>query len=236
MVFSYLRAAAALLAVAVLAGCAGPVQQPVDLAADYFSAGKARPGRIGVVVAELPKPDTQFPGASCLLCIGVANLAHTAMTAEVQKFSTAELNPLAADLAALLKKRGLDAVVVDEKLKVADLPDLGASDPTNKSRKNFGALKAKHKLDRLLVVDITALGVWRSYSAYVPTDLPKAVLYGTVSLVELNTHALEWYLPLQLSRGADGAWDEPPKFPGLSNAYYQVLETAMDMMKKPLGK
>ena len=219
-----------------LAGCAGPVQQPVDLAADYFAAAKAKPGRIGVVMADLPKPDTEFPGAGCLLCIAVANGVHSALSKEVQAFSTAELKPLPADLVALLKKQGLDAVLISDPLKVTDLPDLGASDPTNKSRKNFGALKTKHQIDRLLVVNITSLGVWRSYSAYVPTDVPKAILSGTASLIDLSTHALEWYLPLSLSRAAEGNWDEPPKFPGLSNAYYQVLETGMDLVKKPFTR
>ena len=227
---------AALALSAFLAGCAGSVQTPVNLAADYFSAGKAKPGKVGVVMSDLPKPDTQFPGAFCLLCMAVANGAHSALSKEVQTFSTAELQPLPADLAALLKKQGLDVVLINDPLKVADLPDLGASDPVNKARKNYASLKAKHGIDRLLVVHITSLGVWRSYSAYVPTDPPRAVLNGTVSMIDLSSHALEWFLPLAVSRAADGAWDEPPKFPGLSNAYYQVLETGMDMVKKPLGK
>ena len=227
---------AALALSALLAGCAGPVQTRVNLAADYFSAGKAKTGKVGVVMSDLPKPDTQFPGAFCLLCMAVANGAHSALSKEVQAFSTAELQPLPADLAALLKKQGLDVVLINEPLKVADLPDLGASDPVNKARKNYASLKAKHGIDRLLVVHITSLGVWRSYSAYVPTEPPRAVLNGTVSMIDLSSHALEWYLPLAVSRAADGAWDEPPKFPGLSNAYYQVLETGMDLVKKPLGK
>ena len=221
---------------AFLAGCAGPVQQPMNLAADYFSSAKAKAGKVGVVMSDLPKPDTQFPGAFCLLCLAVANGAHSALSKEVQSFSTTELQPLPADVAALLKKQGLDVVLINEPLKVADLPDLGASDPVNKARKNYASLKAKHGIDRLLVVHITSLGVWRSYSAYVPTDPPRAVLNGTVSMIDLSSHALEWYLPLAVSRAADGAWDKPPKFPGLSNAYYQVLETSMDMVKKPLGK
>ena len=221
---------------AFLAGCAGPVQQPMNLAADYFSAGKAKAGKVGVVMSDLPKPDTQFPGASCLLCMAVANGVHSAMSKEVQTFSTTELQALPADLAALLKKQGLDVVVIKEPLKVDDLPDLAASDPVNKARKNYSSLKAKHGIDRLLVVHVTSLGVWRSYSAYVPTSPPRAVLNGTVSMIDLSTHALEWYMPLAVSRAADGAWDEPPKFPGLSNAYYQVLETSMDMVKKPMGK
>jgi hypothetical protein len=236
MSLRFVSAWVALLTAALLAGCAAPVQLPVNLAPDYFAPGKAKPGRVGVVMAELPKPDTQFPGAGCLLCIALANGVHSALNTEVQSFSTAELKPLPADLVALLKKRGMDAVLIAEPLKLADLPDLGASDPVNKARKNFAALKAKHQIDRLLVVDFTALGVWRSYSAYVPTAVPRAVLVGSASMVDLSTHALEWYLPLDVSRAADGNWDEPPKFPGLSNAYYQVLETGMDMVRKPFAQ
>jgi hypothetical protein len=222
------------LAAAVLAtGCATPVQPPVDLAADYFSAGRAKAGRVGVVMSELPKPDTAFPGAGCLLCLAVANGNHSALSRQVQSFSTTELKPLPADLVALLKKQGLDAVLIDEPLKLADLPDLRAGDAPNKARKDFTALKDKHKVARLLVVDVTALGVWRSYSAYVPTDVPKAVFNGSAAMIDLSTHTLEWFMPLTFSRAAEGNWDEAPKFPGLSNAYYQVLESGMDAVKKP---
>jgi hypothetical protein len=235
MTTRFFGATLALVCATFLAGCAGPVQQPVNLADNYFSSGNAKSGRIGVVMAELPKPDTQFPGAHCLLCLGVANMAHSALNKEVQAFSTAELKPLPADLVALLQKKGLDAVLISEPLKVADLPDLKSSD-ANKARKDFSALKAKHKIDRLLMVHVTALGVWRSYSAYVPTDLPAAVANGNASIVDLSNNTLEWYLPLSASRKAEGTWDEPPKFPGLSNAYYQVLESVMDMVKKPFAQ
>jgi hypothetical protein len=217
----------------LLGGCATPAQRPIDLPANYFSSGNAKGGKVGVVMAELPKPDTAFPGAGCLLCIAVANGTHSALNKEVQTFSTAELKPLPSDLVALLKKQGLDAVLISEPLKIDALPDLGATDPVNKSRKNFASLKAKYNVDRLLVVNFTALGVWRSYSAYVPTDLPKAVVVGNASMIDLATHSLEWYLPVTISRAADGNWDEPPNFPGLTNAYYQVLETGMDVIKKP---
>lgn len=231
------RLAAALLALAVslLVGCATPPQAPIALSTDYFSPNKSKPGRIGVLMLELPKADTSFPGAGCLLCLAVAYGNHSTLTKEVQALGTGELKPLPADLVLLLKKQGVDAVLLEDNVRFADLPDLATTEPT-KTRKNFAALKAKHKVDRLLVVNVSALGVWRSYSAYVPTDVPKAVLYGDASLIDLNTNVLEWYLPLALSRGAEGAWDEPPKFPGLSNAYYQVLETGMDMVKRPFIK
>jgi hypothetical protein len=231
-----LGALGAFVLAALLAGCAVPVQKQVDLPPGFLAAAKAKGGRIGVVMAELPKPDTQFPGAYCLLCVGVANMAHSELNKEVQSFSTAELRPLPGDLVALLQKQGLDAVLINDVVNVKALPDLGAPDPVNKSRKSFAALKDKYKLDRLLLVNFSALGVWRSYSAYVPTDPPRAVLNGEASLIDLSTHGYQWYLPLALSRAAEGAWDEPPKFPGLTNAYFQVLETGMDVIKQPFTR
>ncbi|MEQ9106261.1 MAG: hypothetical protein RLO04_02200 [Limnobacter sp.] len=225
----FVLAAAAIL----LGGCATPVQQRIDLADNYFLSSKAKGGKVGVVMAELPKPDTAFPGANCLLCLGVANGMHSALNKEVQTFSTAELKPLPLDVVALLKKRGLDVVLIDEPLKIDALPDLDARGAANKSRKNFTSLKTKYNVDRLFVVHFTALGVWRSYSAYVPTDPPKAVVVGNASLIDLSTHSLEWHLPVNVSRTAVGDWDEAPNFPGLTNAYYQVLETGMDLIKKP---
>lgn len=234
MLFRWRSAIIVAATATLLGGCATPPQRPIDLNPNYFSSEKSKVGKVGVVMADLPKPDTSFPGAGCLLCLAVANGAHSVLNREVQTFSTAELKPLPSDVVALLQKQGLDAILIDEPLKIEDLPDFGASDPQNKSRKNFASLKAKYNLDRLLVLHFTALGVSRSYSSYVPTDIPKAIAVGNASMIELGSHSLEWYLPVSVSRAAEGNWDEPPKFPGLANAYYQVLETGMDVMKKPL--
>ena len=222
-----------LVATLWMAGCAVPVQKPVDLPSDYLSTGKGKAGRIGVVMSVLPKPDTQFPGAGCLLCVAVANAAHSSLTKQVQGFSTDELKPLPGDLAKLLQQRGLDAVLIAEPLNIAALPDLKPEEGSNRARKDFSALKAQHGIDRLLVVDIAALGVWRSYSAYVPTAVPRALVSGKAAIVNLPGNVMDWYLPIEVSRAAEGNWDEPPQFPGLTNAYYQVLEAVMDLVKKP---
>lgn len=230
------RCAGWLLALTILlGGCAAPVQKPLELPADYFGA-KARSGRIGVVVAQLPKPDTAFPGAGCLLCLGVASMAHSALTTHVQTLGVEEFKPLKVELVALLKKQGVEAVAIDDVVAFNDLPDFKGGDAATSSRKDFSAFKGKHQVERLLVVNITALGVWRSYSSYVPTAVPRAVVAGQGFLVDLSTHALEWNLPIDISRAADGAWDEAPKFPGLTNAYFQAVEASLDVIRKPFTK
>jgi hypothetical protein len=221
-----------LVLVALLAGCASPPQPPVGLAGDYFST---RTSRIGVAVSEIPKPDTVFPGADCLLCLAAASIANNAMTGAVQTWSTNDLKSLKAELVAMLAARGQTAVPLDDNLKLADLPDRQGAEP-GFARKDFSALAKRAQVDRLLVVDLRALGAWRNYAAYVPTGAPRAVFKAEAYLLDTSNHKLDWYQTFDIARIAEGNWDEPPKFPGLTNAYFQVLEEGKDAIKKPFAK
>lgn len=228
-----LRSASAVLAcVILLAGCAGPVQTPVSLSAGYAAA---KPGRVGVAVSELPKPDTYFPGAGCLLCMATASAANSSLTSHVRTLNADELKPLKQDLAKLLRDQGLDVVVLEEPLKMDAFPARSGAAP-NQARQDFSALRDKHRIDRLLVVHFSELGFTRPYSAYIATGDARATLQGSGSLVNLANHNLDWYEPISVSRAAEGKWDEPPKYPGLSNAYFQVIELGMDAVKKPFQK
>jgi hypothetical protein len=42
-------------------------------------------------------------------------------------------------------------------------------------------------------------------------------------------------MPVELAKGSDGPWDESPSFPGLTNAYFQVLEMGKDAFLKPFN-
>jgi len=118
---------------------------------------------------------------------------------------------------------------------VGALSDYGTKGP-NIAKKDFSALQKKYKVDRLLVIEIASLGFVRTYSAYIPTSDPKGVLQGSGYIVNLNSNTYEWYLPVNISKSADKNWDEPPKFPGLTNAYFQVLELGKDAFLQPFSK
>jgi len=224
------RLAIALLAASALfAGCATPPQPPLAVSKDLLSS---KATKVGVAMTPLPQVDTAFPGAACLLCMAAASVANSALTTHVKTWTPEDLPGLKADMAKLLRSKGLDATVIDEPLDLKSLPDASSKEP-NFARKNFSSLQAKYKVDKLLVIDITALGAWRNYSAYIPTSDPKAVVKGSGYVVNLANNALEWYLPLDVQKSADQKWDEPPKFPGLTNAYYQALEMGKDTLSKP---
>jgi hypothetical protein len=74
-----------------LGGCATKPLTPVEFHADALAQ---RGGRIGVAMSTLPKPDTYFPGANCLLCVAFASGANSAMTDHVRTLGNQELASL----------------------------------------------------------------------------------------------------------------------------------------------
>lgn len=217
-----LLAGAAVLAV----GCAAPRQSFVELDKSAIN-GKA--GKVGVAMTRLPKPDTRFPGADCLLCMATASLLNASLTSHTQKLPPEGLPELKDTLAESIRKNGGEALVISDELEVDALPDFG-SKGANVALRDFSGLKQKYAIDKLLVLDVPVLGVYRNFSGYIPTSDPQAEFEIRGYLVNLSNNTYEWYQTFSEAKGASGTWDEPPDFPGLTNAYFQVLETGKDRL------
>jgi hypothetical protein len=225
---------AAFLAVVILtlSGCAVTPQPTVSL---EEGTPTLEGSRVGLYVAKLPKVDSHFPGAGCLLCIATASIANAKLTAHAQTLPHDELTKLKANLASLLRARGATVVDMPDTFSPSELPrsqEKGANIALN----DFSSIRTAHKIDKLAVIDISQLGILRTYSAYFPTSDPKASLTGIGYLVNLTNNQYEWYQPVRVSKSSEGAWDEPPKFPGLTNAYFQTLEIGKDAFLKPFEK
>ncbi|MEW5788536.1 MAG: hypothetical protein AB1899_11855 [Pseudomonadota bacterium] len=219
------------LAVAVLAGCATPRQQPVSLNRDAIGP---QAGRIAVAMTELPKREMLTPGADCLLCLASARMLNSSLIDHIRSLPLEDLPNLRNEAAELLRKQGARVVVVDEPLDVSALSGWDGKGQ-DLAVKDFSPLREKYGADRLLVFDIQALGLIRNYSAYIPTGDPRANLIGTGYMVELNSNHYDWYLPVTITRSTDRNWDESPAFPGLTNAYFQVLELGREEFLKPFA-
>ena len=221
---------AAACALIVLTGCATKPQLPVPMS----QAALSTPGtRVGVAMTALPKVDTFFPGADCLLCLAAASVANSTLTSYTQALGYEDLPKLKEMAAELLRKRGLEVTVIAENIRLEAFADKAVVEGVNQARKDFSPLRKQHGIDKLLLIDLRTIGFQRTYAAYFPTSDPKATLVGSAALIDLKTLALDWYRPVSVLRASDGAWDEPPKFPGLSNAYFQMIELGKDQVLKP---
>ncbi|MDB6060432.1 MAG: hypothetical protein JWM78_535 [Verrucomicrobiaceae bacterium] len=217
---------------ALLAGCTSHPQQAVNLPDDLSTMKKTK---IGVAMTPLPKVDTSFDGAGCLLCMATASLANSALTDYVRKLPTENLADLKSRIADLLKNKGFDVVLIDSPINIATLQKSKSKGP-NVSEVDYSGLKNQYQVDKLLIIDINALGVLRTYSGYIPTSDPKARLKGVGYIIDLSNNTYDWYLPLDILKNAEGSWDEAPKFPGLTNAYFQAIEIGQDSFSKPFSE
>jgi len=215
----------------LLGGCAAPPQAPI--AFPKASVG-AESGRIGIAMTTLPKLDTEVPGASCLLCLAVAIQSNATLTNYAQSLGYEDLSKLKGEVATLLRKSGATVTVIDESVNITGLPDFSASTTPNIAPKDFSTFKQKHQIDKLLVLDIKALGFSRTYNAYIPTSDPKALFRAVGYMVNLSSNRYDWYERVEITKSSEQKWDDPPKFSGLTNAYFQVLEMGKDRLMQPL--
>lgn len=217
-----------LLAAAMLAGCAALRGDPAGPGAEYFAR---HTGPIGVVVAELPDPDTAFPGADCASCLASASSAERALTSAVRRWPTRELQTLQDELVAALNARAQRAQAIDGALRLAALPDRAGAGPGH-ARKDFSRLRGDTGVERLLVVNVYALGAWRDYTAHAPAGAPRAVFKADAYIVDLKDHRLDWFQSFDLSRTAVGAWDEAPNYPALADAHRAVVAQGKAAIRK----
>ena len=213
-----------------LAGCATKPQLPVNFDAKSVSTGAPS---VGIAMTALPKPEVHMPGAGCLLCIIAAQVANSELSRHTDTLTTEEVAQLKQRVADSLKKQGATVKVIAEPIDVRALPD--AEPKEGAARKNFASLKQKYGVDKLVVLEVTQIGFERAYSAYIPVSDPKGLFRGVGYLVDLGTNKYDWYLPVDVTKSSDGRWDEPKKFPGLTNAYFQAVEIGQDRLIKPLA-
>jgi len=223
--------AAMLFAVLFFAGCAVAPQNPVALQSNFWDA---TPKKVGIVMTKVPSLQMTYPGAGCLLCLAAASVANSTLSNYVETLSDDNLPSIKEKLAHQLKAKGIEVVVIDEPIDLSELPKY-KSDIPNTARIDFASINKDQGLTHLFVIDVSYLGMQRAYSSYVPTGAPQGVMQGSSFVVNLETHALEWYQPLNIYKGVTDEWDEPPHFPALTNAYYQALETGKDMILTPFA-
>ena len=213
-----------LVVTALLAGCAGTPQAPLSLNSNFY-ADKSK--TIGVYMDPLPKPNTLFAGAGCLLCMAVVETANASLTTQTKTFSTDELAALQTMVVDSIKKKGGNVVIIDSKVQLDKLKSFSGKG-VNLAKDDYRPLKASLGVDKLVVIDLNAVGVYRPYAEYVPTGAPTGYVAGLLYTVDLNTNEYDLYEPIDFKVGVQGQWDEAPKFPGVTSAYYQAVEQTKD--------
>lgn len=209
-------------ALLLLAGCATAPRDPIALSEDYYANEEFT---VGIYMRELPETKMYLPGADCLLCIAVVNAANKKISEHVETLPSDEVG-LVRDIAErALAANSVKTLIIEDSIGFDELTKVTNSKRTNKlAKKDFRPLKESLGIDHLLILDIDKLGGERVYSGYIPTGSPTSFIQGEVYIVNLTTNEYELYEHVEIKSAIQGEWDEPPSFPGLTNAYYQSVE------------
>jgi len=208
----------------VMVGCASNPQKSVALSQDFYSSGDKT---VGVYVDELPAADTHFFGAGCLLCYGAAAIANSSLTSHIQALSTDDLIGVDESIAKLVTKKGIAANIINAPVDFEGLKKFTTQEE-DFAKQDYRPLRESLGVDKLVVIDFNIVGAHRSYSGYIPTSDPVGAVIGKAYTVDLATNKYILYEEIDVKVSTSGEWDEPPSFPGITNAYYQAIEIAKE--------
>ncbi|NRD75648.1 hypothetical protein HQQ94_20970 [Shewanella sp. VB17] len=213
----------------LLTGCANRIQTAIPLDPTLL---KHEDVKIGVIMSNIPEPETYIVGADCLLCYAVAAAANSSLDEHLKTISVDEIKTLKPDITQLLIDKGISAVALEENIQVNKLKKFKSKE-LNVALKDYSIYKTKN-INHLLVIDVTQVGAFRTYSSYIPTMDPVATFSGFAYIIDLSTNKYILYRPFTNRKASDLEWDEPPTFPGLTNSLYEIIATGKDAIKANL--
>lgn len=229
----FFKSILSIFALLLLSGCGSRQIQPIAYDHQVLTPENQR---IGVISTQLPETDIIYPGANCLLCIGAAAAMNSSLGSHAETLDASELYDLKQDVANAISQDGREVVILEEYLTLKELEDVDSESPTA-SLKDYRKFGKDRNLTHLFVIDYGYVGFQRNYAAYVPTSDPFARFTGRAFLVDTQNNEYKWYLPVSVEKMAEGEWDEPDEgFPGLTNALYQSLGAAKDLILAPILK
>ena len=205
-------------------GCAVTPQQAISLKPTVLEQGEMK---VGIATTAVPEVSMIYPGAGCLLCLLTASSANSNLSSHAETLSAEDVLEIDDLVKEQLTKSGVPAKLIVQDLDLKNFKSVKSQSPDAANR-DFSPLGDEHDITHLIVINIEHLGFVRQYSSYIPTSDPRASISGSAYMVNLEDSMYTWYLPIELFQSARGEWKEPPTYPGLSNAYYSVVETLKD--------
>jgi len=225
----------AVSALVALVGCATP-QPPVALDQSFYTQeGKT----VGVMLKVPEKPGLALEGNIGLLDYAIISAATSSLSDNIESQDLGEFVAVSEDLSHSLEGQGFKVVRLqapEKEPKLAKFKDPDSKDQTYFAAKDHRGMAGQYQVDYLLELTATRAGLARPYYGFVPTDSPRAVFDVHGELIDLSNNQLLWFATMPHAAYADGEWDEGPKFPGLTNSYYVVMNKARQDVIGALAK
>jgi len=214
--------------VVLLSACGSTPQPTVALSTNLFAKSDLK---IGVVYTPpKDKATTHIYGASCLLCYGVASSLTSSLDTHLEStIDTSELTKMKELVLSEYTQHSQNVELVTLPISIDKLKKFKGE--LGFAKKDFRELKDTLGVDMLVVFEVSRYGAYRSFSSYIPNGDPQGHVAGLLYSVDLNNNSYLQYMVIDEKVQPSGEWDEAPKFPSVTTAYYQAIENTKQKIK-----
>ena len=190
---------------------------------------------VGVAVVKLPEAQAHKAGSQGLLDIAINNANAGDLEEALKKQDLSSIHNVQDKVVAYLSSKGFKVKKVAGPIDLESLKELEATNDDSKAiyyaRRDFKPLKSSLGVDKLVMIQVNAVGTIRSYYGFFPIGAPSgySVLNGYV--VNLADNRLEWNQSVTQTVPHGAAdWDVPPDFVALVKAMDSAYKQSQSML------
>lgn len=199
-------------AITVLTGCAQ--QRNVQLS-DSFWQDKNQ--KVAIAAFKAPEPQVHRVGGEGLVELAVNSAMNKNMNNALKRTDLSWYDNMDATFADRLKAQKISTSVLPKQFE--------------SNKKNREIILRQAEGDKVLTLELRAVGARRTYYGFIPTGAPEAYCLLVGELVDPKDKKVLWHHETEIIEPVKGDWDQSPHYPNFANALnVAVTEAKQEML------
>jgi len=199
------------LGMTLLTGCAG--KRNIPLAENFW---QEKQQKIRVASFKAPEPQMHTVGQQGLVDLAINSAMNNQMNKAIKNIDISWYAMLPENFSGQLKKHHMNVTLHPQ--------------PIDTSKKSRDAILGQAAGDKLLTLELRAVGARRDYYGFIPTGAPQAYCVLVAEMVDPKDKKVLWRHETEILQPVEGAWDQPPNYPNFTRA----LQVAVNDAKQEL--
>lgn len=196
---------------ALLMGCAQP--RNVQLSENFW---QDQSQKIAVASFKAPEPQMHRVGNEGLLDLAINNAMNSNMNKALKRADMNWYNNMSTQFATRLKEQKIHTSISEQQFK--------------NDKKNREIILRQAEGDKVLTLELRAVGARRTYYGFIPTGAPEAYCLLVGELIDPKDKKVLWRHESEIIHPIQGAWDQSPNYPNFTSA----LNVAVNEAKQEL--
>lgn len=193
-----------------LTGCA---QRSVQLSDEFW---QTRNQKVSIATFKAPEPEIHRKGNQGLIDYAINTAVSSKMSKALKRLDLSWYNNLYLSFAERLKKQKIHTNVLTKQFE--------------KGKKEHEILLSQAAGDKILTLELRAIGARRTYYGFIPTGAPTAYCVLVGELMDPKDKKVWWHHETEIITPVNGPWDQSPDYPNLMSTLHIAIQEAKQEM------